>query len=144
MLIENTVAAPAAPPGFPVKKKFFADLSALKLSYGEGVLAGATEILSRVPVRKATRQEFWRAHPGDDMALVTSAFEDKDTREWLIIAPDMVQPMLSLGEVVAVKFTPAITRQGVLLMLPAKLPNEASANTAWQPTWAAMALTSKA
>jgi len=123
-----------APAGAPAKKSIFADLTALKLSYGEGILAGAKEYLSKLPVRKATRQEFWRAHHDEGMSLVTSAIEDKETREYYIIAPDMVPSMLALGEVVAVKFTPAITRQGVLLLVPAKLPGEASSNTAWQDT----------
>jgi hypothetical protein len=114
------------------KKSIFADLTALKLS--TSVLTGAKEYLSKLPARKATRQEFWRAHPDEEMALVTMSFEDKDTREYYIIAPDMVPSMLALGEVVAVKFTPAITRQGVLLLVPAKLPGEASSNTAWQDT----------
>jgi hypothetical protein len=130
----NNTDSPAVPPALAAKKNIFADLTALKLSYGEGILAGAKEYLSKLPVRKATRQEFWRAHPDEGMALVTSAIEDKETREYYIIAPDMVPSMLALGEVVAVKFIPAITRQGVLLLVPAKLPGEASSNTAWQDT----------
>jgi hypothetical protein len=114
------------------KKNIFADLSALKLSYGEGVLAGAKETLSRLPVRKANRQEFWRAHPS--MSLLTAVYEDKDTREIYLIAPDMVGQMQALGEMTPVKLVPAITRQSVLLLIPAKLPGEASSNTAWQDT----------
>lgn len=134
MQIETTVAAPAAPPDFHVKKNIFADLNALKLSYGEGILAGARETLSRLPVRKANRQEFWRSHPSEDMSLLTAVYEDKDSREIYLIAPNMMGQMSQLGEVTPVKLIPAITRQNVLLLIPAKLPNEASSNTGWQDT----------
>lgn len=126
-------AAPAAPSAVP-KKNIFSDLNALKLSYGEGVLAGAKETLSRLPVRKANRQEFWRSHPSEDMSLLTAVYEDKDSRETYLIDPDMIPQMSALGEVTPAKLVPAITRQGVLILIPAKLPNEVGSNTAWQDT----------
>ena len=116
------------------KKNIFSDLSALKLSYGEGVLAGAKETLSRLPVRKANRQEFFRTHPSEDMSLLTAVYEDKDSREIYLIAPSIIPQMSALGEVTPVKLIPAITRQNVLLLIPAKLPNEAGSNTGWQDT----------
>jgi hypothetical protein len=127
-------AVTTATPDVPRKKNIFADLNALKLSYGEGVLAGAKETLSRLPVRKANRQEFWRSHPSEEMSQLTAVYEDKDSREIYLIAPDMMGQMSQLGEVTPVKLVPAITRQNVLLLIPAKLPNEAGSNTAWQDT----------
>src|SRR5262249_2579922 len=115
-------------------KDLFADLNKLRLSPGEGILAGSKEIVSRLDVRKATRQEFWRAHPSEDMTLLTNAYEDKENREFFVIAPDTLNPMLALGEVVPVKLVPAITRQGALLLIPAKLPVDGGAATGWHET----------
>jgi hypothetical protein len=72
------------------------------------------------------------SHPS--MSLLTAIFEDKDSREIFLIAPDMVPHMSALGEVTPAKLVPAITRQGVLFLIPAKLPNEAGSNSAWQDT----------
>jgi len=131
MEVTQTVEA-AVPPVVSAKKNIFADLSALKLS--TAAFDGAKEYLSKLPARKAGKQEFWRAHADEGMSLVTHAFEDKGTNEYYIIAPNMLPHMLALDAVVAVKFTPAITRQGTLLLVPAKLPGEASSNTSWQDT----------
>lgn len=118
----------------PRDKVDFSDLSKWRLSQGEGALAGAREVLGRLPVRKSTRQEFIRTRISDEMSLVTNAYEDKDSREFYLISPPMVPVMLGLGEVIAVKLVPAITRQGVLILVPAKLPNEASSVSGWQDT----------
>ena len=117
-------------------KKFFSDLATLRLSPGEGFLAGAKEHLSHVPVGKPPRQDFWRAHPDDEMTIIMSAFEDKDTREIYIIAPDMFDSMNALGVVTPMKFVPTLNRQRVLRLLAAKLPSEASGSLggSWQET----------
>jgi hypothetical protein len=128
--------ATGIPPSRANAKDFFADLSALRLSYGEGILAQAKEHVSRVPVEKPSRQDFWRAHPDDGMTLITSAFENKEAREFYVIAPQMTASMLALDAVTPVKLVPTINRQGVLRLLPAKLPNDASGSlgSSWQDT----------
>jgi hypothetical protein len=47
----------------------------------------------------------------------------------LLIAPKMVSAMQALGEVIAAKLVPAVTRQGVTLLIPAKLPTEGTSMT---------------
>jgi hypothetical protein len=135
-IVEEAPTVTGARPSRPNAKDLFADLNALRLSPGEGFLARAKEHLSRVPVEKPSRQDFWRAHPDDEMTLITSVFEDKDAREYYIIAPDMAPSMQGLGEVTAVRLVPVINRQGVLRLLPAKLPSEASGSlgSSWQDT----------
>jgi hypothetical protein len=86
-----TLTKPPVDPGFlaaqTTKKNPFADLAALKLS--DTMLSSAKETLSKLPVRKSTKQEFFRCHPDDDMSLITAIYEDKETREFFLIAPEM-------------------------------------------------------
>lgn len=115
-------------------KDFFSDLQALRLSTSEGALAGPKEYLSRLPVGKPSKQEFWRANPDEGMSLITNLFEDKENREFYIIAPSMLGEMMALDVVTPVKLTPTISRQGVLRLIPAKLPSDTGGSASWQDT----------
>jgi hypothetical protein len=113
------------------KKNLFADMAALKLS--DTILStGAKETLSKLPVRKPTKQEFFRCHRSDDMSLITAIYEDKETREFFLIAPEMRGAMLALDQLTPVKLVLAITRQNVLIMVPAKLPSDTGSSSGWQ------------
>jgi hypothetical protein len=111
----------------------FADLNKLRLSYGE-VSVGTKELVVKIPVRKPTRQEWIRTRLDEKMTLVTNIYEDKDTRETHFIAPNMVGAMQALGEATPAKLVPAVTRQGVALLIPAKLPTEGTSMTVWHDT----------
>jgi hypothetical protein len=112
------------------KKNIFADLATLKLS--DTILAGAKETLSKLPVRKPTKQEFVRTPQDDEMSLVTAVFEDKETREFFLIAPEMREAMQALDQLTPVKLVPAMTRQNVLILVPAKLPSSSGSSSGWQ------------
>jgi hypothetical protein len=129
-----TTSKPPVDPGFlaaqTAKKNPFADLAALKLS--DTILSSAKETLSKLPVRKPTKQEFFRCHRSDDMSLITAIYEDKETREVFLIAPEMRGAMLALDQLTPVKLVLAITRQNVLIMVPAKLPSDSGSSNGWQ------------
>jgi hypothetical protein len=55
----------------------FDDLEALRLSPEDAATVGSREILSRVPVRKPSRVEFFRVHPDPSMQLTTGVFIDR-------------------------------------------------------------------
>jgi hypothetical protein len=134
MSIENV--PPATAGGFASRinaKELFADIGKLRLSYGDCVV-GTREVVSKIPVRKPARHEFVRTHASDDMSLITYVFEDKDTREIYFVPPEMTWSMFALGELLTVKLIPAVTKQGVALLIPAKLPNEGTAATGWHET----------
>lgn len=114
----------------PTKKNPFADLAALKLS--DTILSSAKETLSKLPVRKPTKQEFIRCHPAEDMSLITAVYEDKESRDYFLIAPEMRGAMAELDQLTPVKLVLAITRQNVLIMVPAKLPSDSGSSSGWQ------------
>jgi len=130
----NPTTSNAVPPSPALKKSIFADLDALRLPYGESALGGAKEVLLRIPVRKPQRQEFFRIHPDPAMSLTTAIFEEKDTREFYFVSPDMMGSLTELGDISPVVLMLAKTRQNALLMVPFKLPTETSVASGWFET----------
>jgi hypothetical protein len=109
--------------GKPVSaNNLFANLDALRLSPDAAVVAGTSEILSHVPIRKPNRHEFFRTRPEPEMWFDTGVFEDREERETFFVTPSMREALV--GEIKPVLLVPSITRQGVLLLWPLKLPIE--------------------
>lgn len=98
------------------------DLEELRLSQSFGAMAGVKKILTTVPVRKPTRQEFVRVHPNEDWQLQTAVLELKDDREHYLVAPDIWQEIP--GEVIPKQLLTGITRQGVVFVWPIRLPGD--------------------
>jgi hypothetical protein len=110
----------------------FADIEALRLSPGDATLAGTTEILSHVPVRKPNRHEFVRVRPEPEFWFGTGVFEDKEERDTFIVSPSMREALV--GEIKPVLLVQTMTRQGVLLLWPLKLPIEGQRHNSWAET----------
>jgi hypothetical protein len=111
------------------KKNIFADLSTLKISFGDSVLGGVTEVLSRVPVGKPTRQEFIKVNSDQDKMLATWIYEDKEERKIFLVAPEMIHELV--GEVKPALLVLTINRQNVVGIWPVMLPGDAGSND-WQ------------
>ena len=109
--------------GKPVSaNNIFADLDALRLSPDAAAVAGTSEILSHVPIRKPNRHEFFRTRSEPEFWFGTGIFEDKEEREVFFVTPGMREALV--GEIKPVLLVPAMTRQGVLLLWPLKLPGD--------------------
>src|SRR6476661_5938222 len=92
----------------------FADLEALRLSPEAAAVAGASEILSHVPIRKPNRHEFFRTQPNaETMWLSTGVFVDREEKEVFFVTPSMREALV--GEIKPVLLVTTITRQSVLL-----------------------------
>jgi hypothetical protein len=113
-------------------ESIFADIEALRLSPNAAAVAGTIEILSHVPVRKPNRHEFVRVRPEPEFWFSTGVFEDKEERETFIVAPSMRDALV--GEIKPVLLVPTMTRQGVLLLWPLKLPVEGQRHNGWMET----------
>jgi hypothetical protein len=110
----------------------FANLDALRLSSDAAAINGTTEILSHIPLRKPNRHEFFRTRPEPEMWFDTGIFEDKEEREVFFVTPTMREALV--GEIRPVILVPTITRQGVLLLWPLKLPMEGMRHNSWSET----------
>jgi hypothetical protein len=110
----------------------FTNLDALRLSPGAAAVSGTTEVLSHVPLRKPNRHEFFRTRVEPEMWFDTGIFEDKEEREVFFVTPAMREALV--GEIRPVILVPTITRQGVLLLWPLKLPVEGMRHNSWSET----------
>ncbi|HMQ14578.1 MAG TPA: hypothetical protein PKC49_01270 [Phycisphaerae bacterium] len=112
--VPDPVPAPQADP--------FADLGKLRLSQDFAATVGVKRLLTTVPIRKPTGQEFIRVHSDDSYRLQTAVLELKEEREVYLIAPEL-WPELP-GELKPVVLFTAVNRQGVTFLWPVKLPGE--------------------
>jgi hypothetical protein len=108
------------------------DLESLRLSQDFGTQLGVKKLLTRVPVRKPTKQEFVRVHPSPAYRLETMVLELKSENETYLVPPDMQQELLS--DIVPVRLFTAITRQGVVILWPCKLPGIDGRTNPWHQT----------
>ena len=118
--------------GKPGSVDIFADLDALRLSSDAAAFDGTSEILSHVPVRKPNRHEFVRTRVEPENWFDTGIFEDKEERETFFVAPQMREALV--GEIKPVLLVPTMTRQGVLILWPLKLPTEGQRHNGWMET----------
>ena len=98
------------------------DPSRLRLSQNFPELLGVKKALFTVPVRKPGRQEFVRVHPGEDWHLETAVLELKEERETYLVDPNVWAELP--GEIIPKVLFTTITRQGVVLLWPVRLPRE--------------------
>jgi hypothetical protein len=125
------IKLPNPTPGAP---GIFDNLDALKVSLEKAGLAGSMEVLARVPVRKPTRQEYFRVRPGEENSFTTVIYEDRQTRESYFVAPAMISLLRAMADVSVVTLVQFRTRQNVLGIFPLKLATDTTAENGWQTT----------
>jgi len=105
------------------------DLKRLRLSQNFAEQIGVKKALITVPVRKPDRQWFIRTHPDPRYRCEVAILEMKEDRESYLVDP-VLWPELP-GEVAAKLLFTAINRQGVVFLLPARLPNPNGRRDEW-------------
>jgi hypothetical protein len=96
------------------------DIENLRLDQSFVSTAGVKKLLTTVPVRKPHKQELVRVHPDEAYRVQAAIIELRDDREvYLVIGP--VASQLP-GETTPVILYTTVTRQGVVLLWPVKLP----------------------
>lgn len=105
------------------------DLEKLKLPQNYASMAGAEKLVTRIPVRKPNKQEFIRVNPDEKYQITTGVIEEKVERETYLVDPSMLDELI--GEWVPVRIVTAISRQGVLILWPLKLPDENGRSNPW-------------
>ena len=105
------------------------DPATLRLAQGLDAELGVKKALIQVPVRKPRPQEFFRVHPGEDYRLDTTILELKDEREIYLVMPEMRGALL--GEIVSTRLFAATNRQGIVFLIPVRLPGEDGRSNPW-------------
>jgi len=106
------------------------DPAKLRLSGQVGADLGQRKLVMTVPVRKPNRHEFVRVHGDAEFQFPTYVFALKEDRDELyLVAPHMRGELAA--EVYPVLLRLALTRQGVLLLVPVRLPEPDGRHNSW-------------
>jgi hypothetical protein len=105
------------------------DLDKLRLSQDFAANLGVKKALLTVPVRKPGRQDFFRVHPSEDWRLETAVLELQEERETYLVDKYLWGQLP--GELIPKVLYTVITRQGVLMLWPIRLPREDGRHDEW-------------
>jgi hypothetical protein len=105
------------------------DPANLRLSQSFTETVGVKKLLSTVPVRRPSQQDFLRVHPDPAYRENFPIIELKDEREEYIVTAGLV-PELA-GEFVLKTLYTAINRQGNLFLWPVRLPSPDGKDLDW-------------
>lgn len=101
----------------------------LRLSQSFVETAGVKKLLTTIPVRRPSPQEFVRVHPSPDYRENFPIIELKDEREEYIVTASLVPELI--GEFVIKTLYLAINRQGTLSFWPVRLPGPDGKDMNW-------------
>ena len=110
------------------------NISALRISASYGATLGVKKLLTRVPVGKPKKGNFFRAHTSEDMTFTAMLLEQKEVNETYLVAPDVAQEINDL--VNAVQLHAVIDRHNNVSLIPVPLPGEGGNRNPWHQSLA--------
>ena len=84
--------------------------------------AGGQKLLTTIPVRKPSRESWFRTHPDEQCRLPTPVIELKEQGETYLVARPLWPDLMGEATFVAKLLVPTLTRQNDLLLWPIRLP----------------------
>jgi hypothetical protein len=105
------------------------DPANLRLSQSFVATVGVKKVLTTVPVRKPSPQDWVRVHPGPEYRDDFPIIELKDERETYLVTAGLV-PELT-GELVTTTIFTAVNRQGTVFLWPVRLPSPEGKDLDW-------------
>lgn len=122
----------AAPPGVtpPVSQQVPSfdpesfNIGAFRLDQSLVEHAGGKKLLTTIPVRKPSKECWFRTHPDEKCRLPSPVIELKEKGETYLVARSLWPELMGESTFVAKLFVPTLTRQGDLLLWPIRLPGE--------------------
>jgi hypothetical protein len=105
------------------------DLASLRLNPSFIETAGVKKLLTTVPVKKPSPQDFVRVHPAPEFRESFAMIDLKDDREEFLVHPSIL-PELTSEAVYKTVFT-AVNRQGVVFLWPIRLPAPDGRRSEW-------------
>jgi hypothetical protein len=104
------------------------DLSNLRLSQSF-TETGVKKLLTTIPIKKPSAQDWVRVHPSPDMRCDIPLIELKDEREAFVVAGPLVSELI--GEIKCMTMFTTINRQAVLSLWPVPLPDPDARQLEW-------------
>ena len=105
------------------------DPSNLRLSQNFAESTGVKKLITTIPVRKPSKQDFVRVNPDPAFRLETAILELKEERESYLVASDLWPELV--GELTYKVLFTAINRQKTLFIWPVRLPGEDGRHDEW-------------
>jgi hypothetical protein len=124
--LATPAAAPPHPPAAPPDPF---DIASLRLNPSFLETAGVKKLLTTVPARKPSPQDYVRVHPSPEYRENFAMIDLKDDREDYLVQPKIL-PELE-GEVVFKTIFTAINRLGVVFLWPVRLATADERKTEW-------------
>src|SRR5262245_11704956 len=116
-------ASAATPPPDPF------DIASLRLNPSFLETAGVKNLLTTVPARRPSPQDFVRVHRGPEFRENFAMIDLKDDGEDFLVRPEILPELV--GEVVYKTLFTAINRQGVVFLWPVRLPASDDRKNEW-------------
>jgi hypothetical protein len=108
------------------------DLASLRFNSSFLETSGVKKLLTTVPARRPSPQDFIRAHPSPEYRENFAMIDLKDDQEDFLVRPKLL-PELA-GEIVHKTIFTAINRQGVTFLWPIRLPAPDERKSDWLRT----------
>jgi len=105
------------------------DIASLRLNPSFLETAGVKKLLTTVPVKRPSPQDFIRVHPAPGYHENFAMIDLKDDREDYLVRPEILQELA--GETVLKTIFTAVNRQGVVFLWPIRLPAPDARKTEW-------------
>jgi hypothetical protein len=105
------------------------DLQSLRLNPSFLETAGVKKLLTTVPARRPSPQDFVRVHPAPDFRENFAMVDLKDDREDFLVRPELLLELA--GEVIYKTIFTAVNRQGVCFLWPVRLPAPDDRKSDW-------------
>ena len=105
------------------------DIASLRLNPSFLETAGVKKLLTTVPARRPSPQDFIRVHPAPEYRENFAMIDLKDDREDYLVRPEVLHELA--GEVVFKAVFTAVNRQGVVFLWPIRLPAPDDRKTEW-------------
>jgi hypothetical protein len=118
----DTEADKQAQPPLPSFKPTDFNISCFRLNETLADHAGGQKLLTTVPVRKPSRESWFRTHPDEQCRLPTPVIELKEQGETYLVARQLWPELMGEATFVAKLLVPTLTRQNDLLLWPIRLP----------------------
>jgi hypothetical protein len=105
------------------------DIASLRLNPSFLETAGVKKLLTTVPVKRPSPQDFVRVHPAAEYRENFAMVDLKDDREEYLVHPTILSELT--GEVVYKTIFTGVNRQGVVFLWPVRLPAPDDRKTEW-------------
>ncbi len=110
------------------------DLKSLRLPANYGATLGVKKLLTKVPVGRPKKPQFFRTHTTDEMTFPAMILENEEAHESYIVVPEVAQEINEL--VRAVTLYAGIDRQNNVFLIPVPMPGEDGTRNPWHESLA--------